>query len=374
MEEVQELQLHVKDGEEEASSSPRVLHSVPPKRGWKWWGLVALNIIFLVSGQSVGNLLGRFYYDKGGNSIWMATLVQSAGFPILLLLLPLYLFPFSSTPSSPASNLKSPSISTLAFIYIFLGLLAAGDNTMYSYGLLYLPVSTYSLICATQLGFNVVFSYFLNSQKLTPLILNSVVLLTFSATLLAGHSDDSSGLPGVSPRKHALGIVFTLAASAAYALLLSLAQLSFQKIIRAEGFGVVFRFQFFSSFVTTSACVVGLFASGEWRELKGEMEGFKKGKVSYVMTLVWTALGWQLCSIGTFGLIFQVSSLFTNVIGTLALPVVPVLAVVFFNDKMDAVKVMALLMALWGFASYIYQNYLDQFRSKKRPPDHRSSL
>ncbi|XP_068635071.1 probable purine permease 11 [Aristolochia californica] len=359
MGEVQELQLHTTDVQE--PSSPKdvtVVHSSPslPTKGWKWWVLVGLNITFLVSGQSIGNLLGRFYFDKGGNSIWMATLVQSAGFPILLL--PLLVFP-----SRPFRSTKSPSIPTLAFIYIFLGLLIAGDNTLYSYGLLYLPVSTYSIICATQLGFNVIFSYFLNSQKFTHLILNSVVLLTLSATLLAAHSESSPS--GVSSRKYALGIVFTVAASATYSLILSLIQLSFQKVIKDESFSIVFRMQFYSSFVTSSACVVGLFASGEWRSLKGEMERFETGKVSYVMTLVWTALGWQLCSIGTFGLIFQVSSLFTNVIGTLALPVVPILAVIFFEDKMDGVKVMALLMALWGFASYIYQNYLDDYRSKR---------
>ena len=29
-----------------------------------------------------------------------------------------------------------------------------------------------------------------------------------------------------------------------------------------------------------------------------EMVGFAGGRVSYVMTLVWTAVAWQVCSIG----------------------------------------------------------------------------
>lgn len=73
---------------------------------------------------------------------------------------------------------------------------------------------------------------------------------------------------------------------------------------------------------------------------------------------------WQVSSIGLLGLIFEVSSLFSNVISTLSLPVVPIMAVMFFHDKMDGVKVMAMLLAIWGFLSYIYQHYLDDSKSK----------
>ncbi|CAK9146312.1 unnamed protein product [Ilex paraguariensis] len=51
------------------------------------------------------------------------------------------------------------------------------------------------------------------------------------------------------------------------------------------------------------------------------------------MNLVWTAMTWQVFSIGAVGLIFKVSSLFSNVISTLGLPIVPVLAVFIFQDK-----------------------------------------
>ncbi|KAJ0081759.1 hypothetical protein Patl1_10126 [Pistacia atlantica] len=104
--------------------------------------------------------------------------------------------------------------------------------------------------------------------------------------------------------------------------------------------------------------------SGEWKGLSQEMEGFKLGKVSYLMTLIWTAVCWQVFSIGAIGLIFEVSSVFSNVISTLGLPVVPVLAVVFFKDKMSGLKVGALILAVWGFVSYVYQHYLDDCKSK----------
>lgn len=56
---------------------------------------------------------------------------------------------------------------------------------------------------------------------------------------------------------------------------------------------------------------------------------------------------------------FEVSSLFSNLISVLGLPFVSLLAVIFFHDAMDGLKAAAILLALWGFASYLYQHYLD---------------
>ncbi|KAJ8756085.1 hypothetical protein K2173_024632 [Erythroxylum novogranatense] len=326
---------------------------------WKWWLLVALNIFFLIAGQSAAILLGRFYYDKGGKSKWLATLVQTAGFPILFV--PYFLFPSLQEPST---STQSPSVRTLAMIYFFLGVLIAGDNYLYSVGLLYLSASTYSLISASQLAFNAVFSFFINSQKFTSLILNSVVVLSFSAALIAVN-DDSQGPSGVSKLKYLIGFLCTLSASAIYSLLLSLMQLSFQKVIRKETFSVALEMQIYTSLFASCVSLVGLFASGEWNTLHGEMQSFGTGRVSYVMTLVWTAVTWQLCSVGVVGLIYVVSSLFSNVISTVALAISPIAAVIVFHDKMNSIKVIALLMALWGFATYTYQNYLDDSKARR---------
>ncbi|XP_022757799.1 probable purine permease 11 isoform X2 [Durio zibethinus] len=335
----------------------------PPKlKHYKWWIRVISYILFLLAGQSTAILLGRLYYDKGGNSKWMATFVQSAGFPILL---PLLFFFSPSTKSTPISSsiTSQPKTSTLVFLYFCFGLLLTGDNLMYSYGLLYLPVSTYSLLCATQLAFNAVFSFFFNSQNFTPLILNSIILLSISAALLAVNAD-SENASTVSKGKYAVGFLCTVGASATYSLCLSLIQLSFEKVIKRETFSAVLDMQIYPSFVATCGCVVGLFASGDWKTLSKEMKEYQEGKISYLMTLIWTAVTWQISSIGLLGLIFEVSSLFSNVISTLSLPVIPILAVVFFHDKMDGVKAMAMLLAFWGFLSYIYQHYLDDSKSK----------
>jgi hypothetical protein len=72
----------------------------------------------------------------------------------------------------------------------------------------------------------------------------------------------------------------------------------------------------------------------KWKVLEKEMKEYEKGKTSYLMTLNWMVVTWQIFSVGI---------IFSNVIGTLALPVVPVFAVAFFHDKLDGAKVIALL-------------------------------
>ncbi|KAG9142701.1 hypothetical protein Leryth_005466 [Lithospermum erythrorhizon] len=329
-----------------------------PIKNYTKWFRISLYIIFFLAGQASASFLGKLYYDKGGSSKWMATFVQSAGFPILI---PLMFF-FQKPKNSSSLNY---SLANILLLYIFFGILQAGDNLMYSYGLLYLPVSTYSLLCATQLAFNALFSFFLNSQKITFFIFNSLVLLTISASLLAIHAE-SDGTNKISKGKYPMGVLFTIGASATYSLYLSLMEVSFKKVMKMEYFHVVLDFQIYPSFVATSGCVMGLFASKEWKNLGAEMEEYKLGDVSYIMTLVWTAISWQISSVGMLGLIFEVSSLFTNVIGTVGLPAVPVFSVILFHDKMDGIKVISLFLAMWGFLSYIYQHYLDDVKCKKK--------
>ncbi|KAJ0961759.1 hypothetical protein J5N97_029587 [Dioscorea zingiberensis] len=321
-------------------------------RNLQWWIKVSIHTCLILAGQSAATLLGRFYYDQGGNSKWLQTLTFSAGFPILYI--PLLLTKNST--SLPASC-PLPLVK-IAVIYIAIGLMTTADSLMYSYGLLYLSVSTYSLVSATQLAFNAVFSYFINSERFTHLTLNSIVVLTFSAAMIAFQpdSDNPSETPG---GKYMLGFILTLAASATYSLILSLMELTFDKVIKSRELSAVLNMQIYTAAASTAAATAGLFASGEWRDLKGDMEGFKKGRLFYVMTLVWTAICWQVNNVGLVGLIFEVSSLFSNVISSLGIPIAPVFAVILFHDKMNGIKVISLLMALWGFVSYFYQHYLD---------------
>ncbi|KAM1138636.1 hypothetical protein COP1_036542 [Malus domestica] len=371
----QELQLSIgvkeANGEDETNSSGPSDASdrslLPRCRGVNWWIRIAIYSFLVIAGQSVATFLGKQYYDKGAKSNWLATVVQLCGFPIML---PYYFIPASRnnpTPKGSPIPSKPPSTKVVASVYVSLGFLIALDCYLYSVGLSYLPVSTYSLICASQLAFNALFSFFLNAQKFTAYIVNSLVLLTISSTLLAFQGEDDSGgddPSGGSKVKYAIGFLCTVGASAGYGLTLSLTQLAFKRAIKRETFRALMDMIVYQNMVATCFTVVGLFASGEWKHLKGEMEGYKLGKVSYVMNLTWTAITWQVFSVGAVGLILEASSLFSNSISALGLPAVPVLAVIFFHEKMNGIKGIAMVLGIWGFVSYAYHHYIDDRKSK----------
>ncbi|KAI4368108.1 hypothetical protein MLD38_016705 [Melastoma candidum] len=333
------------------------------KRSWLWWVRISVFSALVLSGQASATLLGRLYFQEGGHSKWLETLVQIIGFPILL---PYFFFvdPKMRVPTDDDNVRDGEQLSLYGRMMFFLvsGVILAAGSMLFSVGLLYLPVSTFSLISASQLAFTAIFAYFLNSQKFTALTINSIVVLTVSSILLViqPNSASSNATNPISSEKYAAGFVCTLLASAGCALLFNIAQLYFQKVRDRTPIAAIFEYVIYESAIATAIVLVGLFASGEWRMLRQEMELFGLGKLSYVMTLTWTAITWQVCTIGVGGLIYEVSSVFTNVISALGLPIVPVLAMVFFHDRMDGVKAISMVLAIWGFLSYVYQQYLDE--------------
>jgi hypothetical protein len=341
--------------------------SIINKKG-TYYFKVAIYVALVLIGQSSATLLGRLYYEKGGKSKWMATFAQLAGFPILL---PYYFFISSTKKLTTNKNNNNiidpnyhPSIFMLAFVYVSIGLILALMCYLFSIGLLYLPISTFTLICSSQLGFNALFAYFLNSLKFTPCIINSIVLLTISSSLLLFKSDSSSNSTNVSKKMYIIGFICTLGASAGYGLILSLTQLAFKKVIKRENFKAIMDMIIYQSIVATCVTLLGLFASGEWNGIKKEMEEYEIGKACYVLVLTFIAISWKVFNIGCVGLIFEISSLFSNAISVLGLPIVPILAVVFFNEKMNGIKAISLVLAVWGFISYVYQQYLDENENK----------
>ncbi|XP_047331448.1 probable purine permease 10 [Impatiens glandulifera] len=368
---VDQSQITVQD-DTKTSSSP-----FEGSINYVWWLRMAIYTILVLVGQVIAVLLGRLYFEKGGHSKWIATLVQTSGFPILI---PFLFIKFqihsTSTPLTPPPPQQTFAVKIS--LYVCLGILIASYCMLFSIGLAYLPVSTYSLISATQLGFNTFFSFFLNSQKITPFIVNSLILLTLSSVLLI-FQPDTSASNHVSRGKYIIGFLSTVGGSAGSALWLSMMQFSCRKILKKASFNVMIEMIVYQSLIATSVVTVGVFVSGEWKLFGKEIVEFEMGKVGYVLTLVFTALCWQLFVVGSVGLIFEVSSLFSNVIGTLGLPIIPVMAVFVFHDKMDGVKVVSLVLAVWGFVSYVYQHYIDDLKMKilgKRlvNDDHRISL
>ncbi|XP_057764176.1 purine permease 21-like [Salvia miltiorrhiza] len=331
---------------------------------YRKWSETAVYSVLVLSGQSAAALLGRLYYEKGGKSKYMAALVQTAGFPLLL---PFIILIKSRDKQTDYSNSTTSDHSlALPALYACFGTFLAFICMLYSIGLMYLPLSTFSLICATQLGFNALFSHLINAQRLSPPLLNSVFLLTLSSVLLALRP---GGAPAAAAGgRYAAGFACTLGGAAGYALLQSLEQRAYGKLLRRQRMKEILDVIFYESMAASFALALGLFGSGEWRGLKGEIEGFGTA-AAYAAVVVGAAAAWQVFAVGMVALILKVSSVFGNVVSGVGEGLVPVLAVVVFKDGMSGVKVVAFLLAVWGSVSYVYHQFvIDKENGNVDPP------
>ncbi|KAH7545120.1 hypothetical protein FEM48_Zijuj01G0059400 [Ziziphus jujuba var. spinosa] len=111
------------------------------------------------------------------------------------------------------------------------------------------------------LSFNAIFSFFLNSKKFNAYIVNSMVLVTISTTLLLLQANSLSH--GVSDGKHATGLICTIGGSAGYGLVISLTEFAVQNVIKSETFSGVIDLAVYRSLITSCATIWGLFSSGE---------------------------------------------------------------------------------------------------------------
>nr|GMD11598.1 probable purine permease 9 [Ipomoea batatas] len=339
------------------------------RRHGRRWLEISAHSVFVLVGQTVATILGRVYYERGGNSKWMGTLVQVAGFPILIPFLFIKTAPAAADNGDAAASRTKPlSCLFRAAAYLLFGMLIAGSSLLYSVGMEYLTVSTFTLISASQLGFNALFAFFMNVQKITPLIINSIFLLTISSVLLFFQPPDrrqSQENQSTARKKHfIIGCICTLIGSALFGLTLALGQFIINKYFNKPTLRDLLNFIITQSLIATCAVVVGLFASGEWRTLGTEMRGFQLGEMSYVMTLVWAAVCWEMFTVGVLGLLLKVSGLFANVLIMLSVPVVPAAAVVVLHDQISGVKVISMVLAVWGFLSFAYEEYVKEMKEK----------
>nr|ABR16841.1 unknown [Picea sitchensis] len=320
--------------------------------------LLLLNILALALGSTAGPLLTRFYFLHGGSKRWLSSWLETAGWPLLLL--PLYL----SYRKQP--NRENHITPKLFLACCGIGILTGADDYLYAYGLSFLPLSTASVLIASHLGFTAGFALLLVRQKFSPFSVNSVVLLSASSVLLAFHT--SGDRPeGVTSRQYVVGFVLTLGAAALYGFVIPLIELTYKRAKRPITYTLVMEMQFVMSVTATVFCTVGMLINGDFQALHREAEGFRLGKIDYSMALVWAAVAWQLFFIGVFGVTSMASSLLSGVIIALMIPGTEVLAVILFHEKFSAEKGMALVLALWGFASYLYGEYY--YYLKLRPPD-----
>ncbi|KAM0880653.1 hypothetical protein ACQ4PT_033429 [Festuca glaucescens] len=184
---------------------------------------LVLSFFLMVVGWACGPLLLRDYFVHGGNRKWLSSLLQTAGWPILIA--PLIASYFSrrrrSTTTTPVFLM---SIRLLAACVV-VGLTTGLDNFLYAYGMASLPVSTSSILMATQLAFTAGFALLLVRQRFTAFSVNAVLLLSIGAAML-GVNGGGDRPAGVTRTEYYMGFGMTLAAAALYGLIVPVMELS----------------------------------------------------------------------------------------------------------------------------------------------------
>ncbi|XP_022851126.1 purine permease 1-like [Olea europaea var. sylvestris] len=330
---------------------------VVPRTTWKKT-LLVLNCILLTVGNCGGPLIIRLYFIRGGKRIWLSSWIQTAGFPIILI--PLFVSymnrrrqrPINCTTSTATTELflmKTRVLIASAIIGVITGL----SNYFYGYGLVRLPVSTSSLLVATQLAFTAGFAFLLVKQKFTAFSTNAIVLLTIGAAVLALHT--SSDRPeGESKKEYVLGFVFTLAGAALAGFIMPSLELTYLKAKQAVTYRLVLEIQLVMCFFATVFSTVGMIINKDFQAISKEAMQYELGETKYYLVLVWAAIILEGFFLGIVGVVFYGSSLLAGVIVTVSIPITELLAVIFFHEKFQAEKGVALFLSLWGFVSYFF--------------------
>ncbi|KAK7268319.1 hypothetical protein RIF29_21016 [Crotalaria pallida] len=331
--------------------------------------LLIINTIILGIGLCGGPLILRLYFLHGGNRVWLSSFLQTAAFPVLFLpLIISYIIrrrSFSASPNGTKPkpfNMKLPLFLASSLVGLFLGL----DDYLYSYGVARLPVSTSSLLVATQLAFTAIFAFFMVKQKFTAYTVNAVFLLCLGSGVLAMHASGDRPA-GESNKQYVMGFVMTSLAAILYGFILPLLELVYKKCKQDVTFSLVLEIQLVMCLVATLFCLVGMIINNDFKVIPREARNFDLGETTYYVVLVAGALMWQLGFIGSLGVIYCASSLLSGILTAMCVPITEVLAVLIYKEKFKAEKGVSLVLALWGFISYFYGEFKQVKKIQSEP-------
>ncbi|MCL7036179.1 hypothetical protein MKW94_023186 [Papaver nudicaule] len=330
--------------------------------------LLWFNCIMLAISSVGGPLVLRLYFIHGGKRLWLASWLETAGWPILIIPLSLSYFFKHRRFKNGQDEKPSKFFLITPFLFMasaFIGLLVGLDDYLYTYGVSLLPVSTSALIMSTHLAFTAGFALFLVKQKFTSYSVNAVILLTVGAILLGLHSNGDRPVHE-SNKDYYLGFLITIGASVLGGLLLPLVELMYRKSKHTITYSLVIEVQIVISVFATLFCTVGMLVNNDFKVIRREAKEFELGETKYYVVLVASSIIWQMCYLGTIGVIFCSTSLLAGVISAVILPVIEILAVIFYHESFKAEKGIALFLSLWGFVSYFYPELKASWKPKKQ--------
>ncbi|XP_059439898.1 probable purine permease 4 [Corylus avellana] len=322
--------------------------------------LLLVNYFCLFVGSVSSTLLSKFYFNHKGSSRWLSTWVQSAGFPLLII--PIYLpFLLKCTERRPFTHFTHK----IFILSILIGLMLGLNNLLFSWGNSYLPVSTSSLLLSSQLIFNLILSVIIVKQKITFSNLNCVILLTLSSILLAlaSNHDKPSGL---TRGKYFIGFFSTIGAGFLFALYLPLMEMIYKKVYCYQ---MVMEMQLVMEVAATALASVGMALDrhGGISEIKNESRRvFEGGPTVYWVTVFFNVVTWQLCFMGTAGMVFLTSSLTGGVCMTALMGMNVLGGVLVYGDVFGGVKAVSTVLFGWGFSSYVYGLYVKMKEEKAK--------
>ncbi|XP_068648859.1 purine permease 3-like [Aristolochia californica] len=342
--------LHV-----DAYNTPPSSSISPSTSSWKSirWSLLLLNCSFMAIGTIGGPLLLRLYYLHGGARRWLSSALQNGGFPILFIPL-LVLYARARARGVPPRKFFIEPKLILATAVI--GVLQGFCNFTYALGLSYLPVSTSSLLFATQLAFTAVFALLIVKYKFTAYSINSVILMTLGSILL-GLRTNGDRPDGVSRGKYFLGFFVTLGSALLSGFILPSIEWAYSQASKKITYTVVLQFQLGVALFATIFSGLGMLINNDFKVIPREAREYELGHGMYYFVLVAAAVIFQFAFIGSLGVIFCTTSLFSGIFSAVLLPFTEIAAVIVFHENYTGEKGMALALCLWGFVSYFYGEY-----------------
>ncbi|CAL0319321.1 unnamed protein product [Lupinus luteus] len=328
--------------------------------------LLIINCVVLAIGVAGGPLMMRLYFLRGGHRVWLSSFLEACGFPIILIPLSIaYIIRRRSAAATQSTKVKLVLTEPpLFFAFAGIGLISGFNNFFFAFGVSRLPVTTSSLILAIQLAFNALFSFLLVRQKFRAYSVNTIVLLTIAAGVLALHSTGDRPA-GESNKQYATGFALTVLAAVLEGFILPVVELTYKKVKQTICYSTVLEAQFIMCVFASVIGITGMIVNKDFKIISREARQFDHGEVVYYIVLVGIAILYQCFFVGAIGVVFCASSLLSGVIVAAFLPVTEVLAVIFFKEKFNAEKGVSLILSLWGFASYFYGETKQAKKMKK---------